>query len=147
MAAWTLTFDGDGIVNTSLAGEYDWAYTVTVQPDGKIIAAGASGIFCQCDFPFTDFGIARYYPDGSLDTVVTTEISGVNDWGYALLVQPDGKIALAGAASHFWGGTPKKFAVARYNPNGSLDTGFSEDGVVTTDFMIISRFYLPAIQR
>jgi uncharacterized delta-60 repeat protein len=141
------TFGEEGIVHTDLAGEYDYAYAVTMQPDNIIIAAGGAGIFCQCDFPYTDFGMARYHPDGSLYSVVTTDISGINDWVYALLVQPDGKIVLAGGGLHVWGGTPREFAVARYTPSGNLDTSFSNDGIVTTDFLTRIRFYLPVIQK
>ena len=141
------TFGEDGIVQTLLSGEYDYAYAVAMQPDNIIIAAGASGIFCQCDFPPTDFGMARYHPDGSLYSVDTTDITVANDWGYTLLVQPDGKIVLAGGGAHYWGGTPRVFAVARYGPNGSLDASFSADGKLTIDFLTRIRFYLPVIQK
>jgi uncharacterized delta-60 repeat protein len=121
------TFDGDGIVTTDFGG-YDVGYDVAVQPDGQIVVAGTSE---------GDFAIARYNPDGSLDTTfdsdgkVTTDLYGENDYCFALSLAPAGKIVLAGntiLAGYY------DFALARYNPDGSLDTTFDGDGKVTTDF-------------
>ena len=72
--------------------------------------------------------------DGSFGTggKVTTKIGNVNDYGYDLVRQPDGKLVVAGQSVS--GVTLGDFALARYNPNGSLDTGFSGDGKQTTDF-------------
>ncbi len=92
---------------------------VAVQADGKIVVAGSSG---------TAFGLTRLNPDGSVDVsfgtagVVTTSFGRAGDDGArAVFVQPDGKIVAAG-----WSvGTDQDFAVARYNPDGSLDTTFN----------------------
>ena len=46
-----------------------------------------------------------------------------------MAIQDDGKIVAAGQ-----GGNSGDFALARYNPNGSLDPTFSGDGKLTTDF-------------
>ena len=48
-----------------------------------------------------------------------------------MALQGDGKIVAVGAGS---GAATSNFALARYNPNGSLDTSFSGDGKLTTDF-------------
>jgi uncharacterized delta-60 repeat protein len=64
------------------------------------------------------------------DGKVTTDFGGDN-LGYAVAVQPDGKIVVAGHSNS--GGT-YDFAVARYNADGSPDTTFGASGVVTTDF-------------
>ena len=45
------------------------------------------------------------------------------------MIQADGKIVVAGTASDY-----DDFALARYNADGSLDTTFSGDGKLTTDF-------------
>jgi uncharacterized delta-60 repeat protein len=45
-------------------------------------------------------------------------------------IQGDGKIVAVGRG----GPPPRAFALARYYPNGSLDTSFSGDGKQTTDF-------------
>jgi uncharacterized delta-60 repeat protein len=127
-----ITFDGDGKVATDFAGGLDQAIGVAVQPDGKIVTAGHATVSGT-----SDFAIARYNPDGSLDSTfdldgkVTTDFGGDADEGYGVAIQADGKIVAAG-----WGivsGT-LDFAIARYNPDGSLDTTFDLDGKVTTDF-------------
>jgi uncharacterized delta-60 repeat protein len=121
------TFDSDGIVTTDLNDDH--GYSVTVQPDGKILVAG---------FTITngsDFVILRYNVDGSLDEsfgtsgIVVTDVV-LNDAGYSLAVQPDGKILLAGVAHNGFGAD---FALLRYNVDGTLDSNFGDNGVVTTD--------------
>ena len=73
-------------------------------------------------------------PHGSLDTgfgtggKVTTPI-GINEGEFSVAIQSDGKIVVAGCSNN---GSNNDFAVVRYNANGSLDTGFDGDGIVTT---------------
>jgi uncharacterized delta-60 repeat protein len=75
---------------------------------------------------------------GDLDTSfdgdgkVTTSISTGLDVGRAAVIQPDGKIVVAGIADI--NNANSDFIVIRYNPDGSLDTTFDGDGKVTTDF-------------
>jgi uncharacterized delta-60 repeat protein/uncharacterized repeat protein (TIGR01451 family) len=125
------TFDGDGKVTTDLAGGFDQANAVAIQGDGKIVAAGlanVSGAF--------DFAVARYNADGSLDTTfdgdgkVTTDLAGGTDQAFAVAIQ-GGKIVVTGGAVVSGG---EDFALARYNTDGALDTTFSGDGRVNTDF-------------
>jgi uncharacterized delta-60 repeat protein len=120
------TFNGTGKITTSPTGVNDFAYAVTLQPDGKIIAAGS----CS-----SDFCIARYNTDGSLDTnfntsgYVTTPVGSSADYIYSVAVQPDGKIVAAGTANN---GVNDDFAVVRYLSNGSLDTSLNGTGKVMT---------------
>jgi uncharacterized delta-60 repeat protein len=123
-------FDGDGRVTTDFGGD-DEVFTLTVQRDGKIVAAGIT--------PGTngdDFALARYNPDGSLDASfdgdgkVTTDFGGI-DQPQGIAVQRDGRIVVAGLSFGANGGDS---VLARYNPNGSLDASFDGDGKVTTDF-------------
>lgn len=121
------SFNTTGKVFTNLPGH---AAALTIQADGKIVAAG--------DFnngSNFDFAVGRYNPDGSLDTTfdgdgwAATAIGGGNDKAYGVAVQPDGKIVLTGEASN---GANSDFAVARFNANGSLDTAFDYNGFLTT---------------
>lgn len=127
------SFDGDGIVVTSVYDGYDNAFAVSVQPDGKIIAAGSASLGEN-----TDFALVRYNPNGSLDTSfdidgkVTLSFSAGSDEAYAVALQPDGKIVAVGYASLESG---LDFALVRYNPNGSLDTSFDTDGKVITPIL------------
>ena len=126
------TFDGDGIVTTNVSvGDNEGAYGITLQSDGKIVVAG----YADTD---VDFAVLRYNEDGSLDTtfdgdgMLTTDIfSGGDDWAYDVEVQSDGAIVVAGFGTN--GNT--YVAVVRYNTDGSLDTTFDTDGIVTTDIV------------
>ena len=51
----------------------------------------------------------------------TTKIGNLNDFANASAIQADGKIVVVGYCNN---GTNWDFAVARYNTDGSLDTGF-----------------------
>jgi uncharacterized delta-60 repeat protein len=127
------SFDGDGRVYTDFFGEGDWVFALALQSDGKIVAAGSA---YYNDENRDDFALARYNPDGSLDTGfgsngrVTTDFLGGADSVTAIVIQTDGRIVVAGYA---YNGGDYDFALARYNPNGSLDTTFSGDGKVVTD--------------
>jgi len=120
------TFGGDGMVTTNNAGYdyYDKAYAVAIQPDGKIVAAGSSGVAGI----YTDFSSFRYNPDGSLDNtfgtggIVTTNFFE-DDAARAIVIQPDGKILESGYRSDVGG-----FALCRYNSDGILDSAFGTDG-------------------
>ena len=125
------TFDTDGVVTTTIGSGNDEANAIVLQADGKIVAAGSN----------YDFALARYNTNGSLDTtfdidgVVTTNIGSSVDIIYDIALQPDGKIVAAGFANN---GISDNIALARYNTNGSLDTTFDTDGVVTTTLIASS---------
>ena len=96
-----------------------------------------------------DFTLARYNPDGSLDTtfdgdgLATLDIAGRDDYGRAVALQPDGKVVVAG---YTYNGTNYDFALARFNPNGSLDPSFHTTGYTVIDLGGIEYFYTLAIQ-
>ena len=69
---------------------------------------------------------------GSPGEVTTTFGSKSDDVAQALLLQRDGKIVLVGYRSP--GGEDSEFALARYRPNGTLDSSFGTGGKVTTAF-------------
>ena len=114
-------FSQDGIVTTTIDNS-SWGYGVALQPDGKIVVTGMSSR--------DNFALARYTPAGQLDPsfsddgIVTTTIR-TNGVGYAVALQPDGKIVVAGT-------TNVDFALARYTPAGQLDLSFSNDGIVSS---------------
>ncbi len=63
--------------------------------------------------------------------VVTNSYSAGIDLARDLLVQPDGKLVIAGNTQ---GKTGTDFLVSRYNVDGTLDSGFGKGGFTTTDF-------------
>lgn len=122
-------FGSGGRVTADFGGDVDDAQGVAVQPDGRIVVAGsvitaAGG---------RDVGLVRYLPDGRLDATfgrsgaVTTDVTGGTDFVRAVVLQPDGRIVVAGAAAG-------DFALVRYNRDGSVDTGFGFAGRAVTDF-------------
>lgn len=126
------TFSGDGKLTTSFGFEFDLAYSVAIQPDGKIVAVGYT------DSDTRNIALARYNTDGTLDNSFSndgkqiTDFSSGSDEAYAVALQTDGKIVVAGRSSG--DGTYSDIALARYNTNGTLDNSFSDDGKVLTDF-------------
>jgi uncharacterized delta-60 repeat protein len=134
------TFNATGKVITDFSGPpngHDFAYALAIQSDGKLVAAGSSIVSNEDDA----FALARYNPDGTLDAtfngtgkVLTNFVSGFGnaDIAYALAIQSDGKLVAAG--SSFAPEPSYDFALARYNPDGTLDATFNATGKVITDF-------------
>ena len=125
-----LTFSGDGKQRTDFGSASRRQRAVARQPDGKIVAVGT-----VAGYGANDFALARYNPDGTLDPSFSgdgrqTTDFGPSDEAFGVAIQGDGKIVAVGSTGPAGG----NFALARYNPNGSLDTSFSGDGKQTTDF-------------
>jgi uncharacterized delta-60 repeat protein len=124
---------GDGIVSTNFGTGAEAATAVALQADGKIVAVGAApGSGGQ-------FAIARYNTDGTLDATfsgdgrTTTNFTSGDDFAWDVEVQPaDQKIVVAGRSA----GTDPRFAVVRYNTNGSPDSSFSGDGKTTFNLTV-----------
>src|SRR5262245_47799353 len=80
------TFGGTGKVTTPISSQ-DFAYSVALQGDGKIVAAGGSN---------DDFAVVRYNSDGTLDSsfggvgVVTTPLASGSAATNSVALQADG---------------------------------------------------------
>ncbi len=131
------TFDGDGRMMADVAGANDIARSVAVQPDGRIVIAGNA--LNGANF---DVSLIRVNQDGALDTTfdgnsgigngaISTPVGPSNDLGYAVVVQPDSKIIVAG---YYSGPASTDTVLIRYNVDGVLDTTFSNDGIATHAF-------------
>lgn len=119
--------DGVGVVLEPLSDIGTRTEAMAVQPDGKIVVAGKY-LVSGADRMFA----ARFEADGDLDptfgtdgVVVTAIGSGGDSGAYAVVVQPDGAIVLAGNA----GGD---FGLVRYLSDGTLDGAFGTGGKVVT---------------
>jgi uncharacterized delta-60 repeat protein len=120
------TFGDGGKVTTNFgfsSGDNDAAYDLVIQANGKIVAAGRGA---------ARFALARYNADGTPDATfssdgkVLTSFTAQPEVAFGVAIQA-GKIVAAGMAAG-------RFALARYNPGGTLDTTFSGDGKVMTNF-------------
>jgi uncharacterized delta-60 repeat protein len=132
-------FGANGVVRTMFEQCGCAAYDVAVQPDGKLVAAGRR-------FRYGDaqddqlFAVARYLPDGRLDRTFSRDGRASVDFGfgddiaYAIAVQRDGKILVAGGGTRSRYRTESDFAFARFRPDGRLDRTFSGDGLATVHF-------------
>jgi uncharacterized delta-60 repeat protein len=130
------SFGSGGKVVLDFSGTRDSASALVIQPDGKMITGGFT---IDPLTSFFVFALARYNGgDGSLDSTfgssgkVTTRVvfgDGEDDEISGLALQADGRILAAGRANF-----AQDFGLVRYQPNGTLDTAFGTNGVVTTDF-------------
>ena len=118
-------------MNIGIIPSIEYANAMALQSDGKILVAGYIHLSTN-----TSVGLIRYNTNGSLDTsfdsdgIVATPIGTFHDdIGYSVGVQSDGKIVVAGVS---FNGSNDDFALVRYNTNGSLDSSFDADGIVTT---------------
>jgi uncharacterized delta-60 repeat protein len=131
-------FGTNGVVTQSvgLAANFDedMAYDMTLDASGKILVSGRSLGTDYLPRPV----VLRFLLNGSLDT--TFGVNGVaalpvtfGDNSFdCLAVQPDGKIVAAG---HYASGLSWfVMLVARFNSNGTLDTTFGTNGIVTYSY-------------
>jgi uncharacterized delta-60 repeat protein len=125
------TFGIGGKVITTI-DRGNWATSIIVQPDGKIVTAGSS--LDLANVP--RFALVRYIKDGSLDR--TFGLNGVvrtlfnSATAKAVALQADGSIVAAGRN---FSPLRAEFALARYKSNGNLDPTFDSDGKVTTSLL------------
>ena len=124
------TFGTGGIVTTDLGPTADRPRAVLAEPDGKIVVAGETIV----GTPYDGF-VVRYLPGGGLDTSFGTGgivrmMHPYDDFIYAIVREPDGRLVFAGSSHSATGGD---FRVFRLLPDGSFDPGFGVDGKVITD--------------
>ena len=112
-------------------GQGDRIYSIKIQPDGKIVAAGNS---VTSGRPYR-FAVARFNPNGDPDStfgdygsLLETFPGSSGESGYSMVLQPDGKIVVAGMSSKLSGYFG--FGLVRLNTNGTVDTSFNQNGFV-----------------
>ncbi|MBL0341845.1 MAG: T9SS type A sorting domain-containing protein [Bacteroidetes bacterium] len=125
------SFNGTGMLIDTVGPMNSEARAVVIQPDGKIIAAGYSG-----SSMYSVFALSRYLINGAVDTSfgingeVVVDLFSYDSQIRSLALQPDGKVIVAGFVA--WPSSSWYFALARFNPNGTLDSTFGTNGAVTT---------------
>lgn len=115
---------------------------IAVQADDKIVVVGAKE-----EFSGNNVAVRRYLSNGLIDmsfnagNLVSTDFFGGDDIGYAVTIQPDGKIIVA--AEIYQAPTGYAVGLVRYLSNGSRDLSFDGDGKVTAPAEA-STFYIPS---
>lgn len=143
-----LRYNTDGTLDQSFGnngaviydfGSTDALFAVEILNNGKIIVGGST---YNTSIGSTDFLLACFNPDGTLDTTFGNQgkvISNLYNLANVIfsfdrikdiLIQPDGKILVAGVARRNSG--TSIYALARYNPDGSFDTSFGENGITNS---------------
>jgi uncharacterized delta-60 repeat protein len=125
------TFNGSGATTSALGGTNAYGAGVVVQPDGNVVAAGSVNLDGR-----ERFAVVRYGPTGKLDATFGSGGTAITDFGgqadaSGIVRQSDGKLVVAGYVDLTG---PYNFALARYRPDGALDTGFGNGGKVITGF-------------
>jgi uncharacterized delta-60 repeat protein len=108
---------GVGGMVTDFMGNIGEASAMLIQPDGKIVVCGGR--------------LARFFSDGQLDIIFSSESVTAPISINAIAIQPDGKIVGAGVGTIAAANTG--FGLVRYNPNGTFDTTFGFVGKIFTD--------------
>jgi uncharacterized delta-60 repeat protein len=107
-------------------------YKMQILDDGKILVAGTTSVTT----PNLEFFVARFLADGTPDPTFGTNGYGITSFDdvetdcYAMAVQADGKIILAGKS---WTQRFNSMLFTRFNANGTLDTTFGTNGYTNLD--------------
>jgi len=127
------SFGTNGHFRTSISSRYPEDLAMTLQDDGKILVTGTHQLTAFSG----DFALQRINNDGSPDqsfgnnSLVVTDMGGFNE-AKDLLIQPDLKIVVGGKSNEI--STEENYSIARYNPDGSLDETFGNNGKSNIDF-------------
>ena len=140
------TWGTDGVVVTLLgdpdAVPFDAAGDVVIDPSGRIIVIGGR---TDGTTGVSDIALVAYDPaNGSLDPAigdggkVFARVRRDAETATDAMFQPDGKLLVTGTGFDFpdldASAITATFLTARFNPDGTLDTGFGDGGAAYTDF-------------
>ncbi|MFV1983053.1 MAG: hypothetical protein ACC657_05880 [Thiohalomonadales bacterium] len=157
------SFNGQGYVahstgplidNTGVNTEqFDLAYAVAVQADGKIIVTGVGGVNTTIGST-KEMILWRFTTDGKLDTSFNTKgwathngaaTAVANSYAdaKAMVIQTDGNIIVAGSR---WDANSRGMILWRYTTAGILDQTFNTTGFVTSNNATNDSAYDVALQ-
>jgi uncharacterized delta-60 repeat protein len=139
-----IRFDSSGHVDQSFGyngrvifdnnGNEDQSFCIKVQADGKIVICGTTTDTITYN---QNLLVVRFNSDGSRDStfgvngIVSDDFNTDDDAGVSMVIQPDGKILVAGLTT-----TSSSFldaVIVRYLPGGSRDNSFNGNGYFTFD--------------
>jgi uncharacterized delta-60 repeat protein len=126
-----ISFGTHGSTIFNVTSNFDTHNNIAVQSDNKIILATAK-VSWETGMNY-DFCLIRYNSNGTIDStfgnggMVQTELGSIEDFAYNVVIQPDDKIIVVGTTGTY---VDRDFAVVRYNPDGTLDADFGNNGIV-----------------
>ncbi len=130
------TFNQSGFAVLTIPGGTGQLYSAALQPDGKIVATGTARIGGNYQVL-----VARLNADGTMDAtfgggsgVTLADPSPVDDNGFAVAVQADGKIVVGGSTQVQAGQNTTRMLALRFSADGALDTTFNGIGIVKIQF-------------
>jgi uncharacterized delta-60 repeat protein len=132
------SFGNKGVITTDFGKYGDLINSIAIQADGKIIAAGVTGVRDIGDVE--NMAIIRYNTDGSidkdfgLDGKTTIVFNDVNSKITDIVIEKDEKILLGGSTYQKLYYGDLDFLVSRLNLSGLLDSSFGTNGITLTDF-------------
>lgn len=139
-----LSFGTNGVALPVINNDDDAAFSMVLQPDGKIVTAG----YTYTNYTYADNLIVRFDSTGNLDAsfngtgVVAANNGNVDHLATGVLLQPDGKIVITGRAFPQF---TLDFMLARFNSNGSLDSSFGVDGYTYTPVALEDDYILASL--
>lgn len=122
----------------------DIIYSLALQPDGKILAAGS---VAPAGITTSTMCMVRFNPNGFYDSsfgsngIALATIDNYYTSAAGVVLQSDGKITACGRAVTASDDVPGKllFLVAQFKADGSLNTTFGDGGKTLTDFGLYQR--------
>jgi uncharacterized delta-60 repeat protein len=135
------TFGSNGKVSSLIPNSGGFILDMAIQADGKIIVAGGYVIKVSSNYSTVSL-LIRYNTNGSIDSSFgfqgsATITFGLNNFDIrSIAIQQDGKIVAGGTNQELYH-SDTHFALVRFNSNGSVDSSFGKNGVVTTAFQNI----------
>lgn len=130
------SFNTTGIVTTDYHHLYNTAHSVTIQSDGKYVAAGYT---FKPGFPDSDIMLVRYNTDGSIDRtfgnngIVLIDYDSADDFAWVIRTDKYDKLIIGGIVTET-AQRLKYLFVTRLNSDGSTDISFCESGVFLYKF-------------
>jgi len=132
------SFNKNGVVSARLGGYVGEKVCILIQPLNKIVLTGYNTtIIDSMGHTRNDFILLRYSDNGSLDSsfgtngIVVTDFASIHNFATSAVLQPDGKILVAGTSQQ--PNSSSDFAIARFSADGVPDSSFGIDGKVTAD--------------
>ncbi len=128
------TFASSGIVTTDYHHLYNTAHSVTIQSNGKYIAAGYT---YKPGFSDSDIMLVRYNNDGSIDRtfgiegIVLIDNNEADDFAWVIKSDSYDKLLVGGIVTDKGN---KNLFLTRLNSNGFIDISFGNKGVFLYKF-------------